>query len=66
MKKALARMKTIKARPDGIPVEVWKCLGQIERVWSIGLFNNMLGQRNYQMNGKGSVAVPMYKSRGDI
>jgi hypothetical protein len=40
VKEALKRMKGGKAMgPDGIPIEVWKCLGDIAIVWLTKLFN---------------------------
>ena len=40
IKEALKRMKGGKAiGPDGIPIEVWRCLGDVVIVWLIKLFN---------------------------
>ncbi|ONM53611.1 Retrovirus-related Pol polyprotein LINE-1 [Zea mays] len=42
VKEALKRMKIGKAMgPDGIPIEVWRCLGDIAIVWLTKLFNNI-------------------------
>ena len=39
---ALKRMKRGKALgPDGIPIEVWRCLGDIAIVWLTKLFNHI-------------------------
>jgi len=39
----LKRMKKVKAvGPDDIPVEVWKCLGEMGVVFLARLFNEML------------------------
>ena len=39
---ALKRMKGGKAMgPDGIPIEVWRCLGDITIVWLTKLFNHI-------------------------
>ena len=44
VKEALKRMKGGKAMaPDGIPIEVWKCLGDIAIVWLTKLFKSMSG-----------------------
>jgi hypothetical protein len=40
VKEALKRMKTSKTLgPDGIPIEVWRCLGDVAIVWLTKLFN---------------------------
>ena len=42
VKEALKRMKGGKATgPDGIPVEVWRCLRDIAIVWLTKLFNRI-------------------------
>ena len=42
VKEALKRMEGGKAMgPDGIPTEVWKCLGDIAIVWLTKLFNHI-------------------------
>jgi hypothetical protein len=42
VKEALKRMKVCKMMgPDGIPIEVWKCLGDIAIVWLTKLFNHI-------------------------
>ena len=39
---ALKRMKGDKAMgPDGIPIKVWRCLGDIDIVWLTKIFNNI-------------------------
>jgi hypothetical protein len=38
----LKRMKEGKAfGPDGIPIEVWRCLGKVVVVWVTNLFNHI-------------------------
>jgi hypothetical protein len=40
VKEILKKMKTGKAlRPDDIPIEVWRCLGDITIMWLTKLFN---------------------------
>ena len=40
VREALKRMKRGKAMgPDGIPIEVWRCLGDIAIIWLTKLFN---------------------------
>ena len=42
VREALKRMKGGKVMgPDGIPIEVWRCLGVIAIVWLTKLFNNI-------------------------
>jgi hypothetical protein len=42
VKEYLKRMKGGKAMgPDGIPIEVWKCVGDIAIVWLTKLFNHI-------------------------
>ena len=39
VKEALKRMKSRKAvGPDGIPIEVWRCLGEVGVRWLTNLF----------------------------
>jgi hypothetical protein len=41
-RKALKRIRPKKAmESDGIPIEVWKCLGEISIAWLTSLFNNI-------------------------
>ena len=50
---ALKRMKGGKAMgPDGIPIEVWRCLGDRAIVWLIKLFNLIFGQTRCLKNGE--------------
>jgi hypothetical protein len=49
---ALKRMKGGKAMgPDGIPIEVWRCLGDRAIVWLTKLFNLIFGLTRCQKNG---------------
>ena len=42
VREALKRMKGGKAMgPDGIPIEVWRCFGDIAIVWLTRLFNHI-------------------------
>jgi hypothetical protein len=42
VREALKRMKVGKAMsPDGIPIKVWRCLGDLAIVWLTKLFNNI-------------------------
>jgi hypothetical protein len=66
VKEALKRMKGGKAMgPDGIPIEVWKCLGDIAIVWLTKLFNHIF-QSNKMPDEWRSTLVPIFKNKGDI
>ena len=63
---ALKKMKTGKALgPDGIPIEVWKCLGEDGVSWLIKLFNRILMTNRMPDEWRKSVLVPIYKNKGD-
>ncbi|PWZ04046.1 DNA mismatch repair protein MSH5 [Zea mays] len=54
VKEALKRMKVGKAMgPDGIPIEVWRCLGDIAIVWVTKLFNTIFRQTECPTSGGG-------------
>jgi hypothetical protein len=60
VKETLKKMKTGKAlEPDDIPIEVWRCLGDIAIVWHTKLFNKMPGEWR-------SILVQIFKNKGDI
>jgi hypothetical protein len=50
---------------DGIPIEVWKCLGDIAIVWLIKLFNHIF-RSNRMPDEWRSTLVPIFKNKGDI
>ena len=65
VKEALKRMKGDKAMgSDGIPIEVWKCLGDNAIVWLTKLFNHIF--RSNRMPDEWSTLVPIFKNKGDI
>ena len=51
---------------DGIPVEVWKCLGEegIDMLWD--LMKGIYEQEKISMEWRDSVIIPIYKEKGDI
>ena len=51
--------------PDGIPVEVWKLLGEKATVWLQSLFNRMLAGERMPREWRESWVVPLYKGKGD-
>ena len=51
---------------DGIPVEVWKCLGEegIDMLWD--LMKGIYEQEQIPTEWRDSVIIPTYKEKGDI
>ena len=67
VREALKRMKGGKAMgPDGIPIEVWRCLGDIAIVWLTKLFNHIFRFNKMPDEWRRSILVPIYKNKGDI
>ena len=67
VKEALKRMKGGKAMgPDGIPIEVWRCLGDIAIVWLTKLFNLIFWANKMPEEWRRSILVPIFKNKGDI
>ena len=67
VKVAISRMKNGKATGmDGIPVEVWKCLGEegIDMLWD--LMKGIYEQQKIPTEWRDSVIIPIYKEKGDI
>jgi len=51
VKKALKMMKSRKVvGPDGIPIEVWRCLGEVGVRWLTNLFNKIWQLKRCQMS----------------
>ncbi|KAK3548848.1 hypothetical protein QTP70_021035, partial [Hemibagrus guttatus] len=67
VRKALKRMKSGKAvGPDDIPVEVWKCLGEVAVEFLTSLFNRVLESERMPEEWSRSVLVPIFKNKGDV
>ena len=67
VRRALKRMKRGKALgPDDIPVEVWKCLGEVAVEFLTGLFNRILDGEKMPEEWRRSVLVPIFKNKGDV
>uniref|UniRef100_A0A8D8YAF2 Craniofacial development protein 2 n=3 Tax=Cacopsylla melanoneura TaxID=428564 RepID=A0A8D8YAF2_9HEMI len=67
IEKALKKMKNGKAvGVDGIPVEVWKCLGEegIDILWD--LMMKCMDQERIPNEWRKSVMVPIFKGKGDV
>jgi hypothetical protein len=66
VKEALKRMKGGKAMgPNGMPIEVWKCLGNIAIIWLTRLFNHIF-RSNKMLDEWRSTLVPIFKNKEDI
>ena len=67
VREMLKRMKGGKAMgPDGIPIEVWRCLGNIAIVLLTKLFNHIFRSNKMPDEWRRSILVPIYKNKGDI
>jgi hypothetical protein len=67
VKDALKRMKGGKAMgPDGIPIEVWRSLGDVAIVWLTKLFNLIFRSNKMPDECKRSILVPIFKNKGDV
>ena len=66
VKNALRRMKKGKAvGPDELPVEVWKCMGEMGIEFLTRLFNRLLMGERMPEQWRRSVLIPIYKNKGD-
>ena len=64
--KALKRMKGGKAiGPDGIPIVVWRCLGDRAIVWLTKLFNLIFRSNKMPEEWRRSILLPIFKNKGD-
>jgi hypothetical protein len=64
--RSFKKMKGGKAMgPNGIPIEAWKCLGDIAIVWLTKLFNNFF-RSNRMPDEWRSTLVSIFKNKGDI
>jgi hypothetical protein len=67
VKDALKRMKGGKAMgPDGIPIEVWRTLGDVAIVWLTKLFNLIFQSNRMPDEWRQSILVPIFKNNGDV
>ena len=66
VKNALKRMKKGKAVGiDELPVEVWKCMGEIGIKFLNKLFNGLLMNERISEEWRRSVLIPIYKNKED-
>lgn len=67
VKEALKRMRGGKAMgPDDVPIEVWRCLGNIAVVWLTRLFNHIFRSNKMPDEWRESILVPIFKNKEDI
>jgi hypothetical protein len=66
VKDALKRMKGGKAMDsDGIPIKVWRCLGDVTIVWLTKLFNIIFRSNKMFDEWRQIILVPIFKNKGD-
>ena len=64
VKEVLKRMMNGKAvEPDGIPNEVWRCLGEDGISWLTKLFNVVLKSKKMPDVWRKSILIPIYKTK---
>ena len=51
--------------PDELPVEVWKCMGEMGIKFLTRLFNRLLMGERMSEEWRRSVLIPIYKNKGD-
>ena len=67
MRENMKRMKNGKAvGPDDIPVEVWKCLGEIARSSFTKLYNRTMESERMPEEWRDSILIPIFKNKGDV
>jgi hypothetical protein len=67
VKDVLKRMKGGKAMgPDGIPIKVWRILGDVAIVWLTKLFNLIFRSNKMSDEWGWSMLVPIFKNKGDV
>ena len=63
----MKRMKNGKAvGPDDIPVEVWKCLGEIALEFLAKLYNRTMERERMPEEWRDSILIPIFKNKGDV
>ena len=66
IKNALRRIKKGKAvGPDKLPVQVWKCMGEMGINFLNKPFNKLLVGERIPEEWKRGVLIPIYKNKGD-
>ena len=63
----MKRMMNRKAvGPDDIPVEVWKCLGEIALEFLTKLYNRTMESERMPEEWRDSILIPIFKNKGDV
>ena len=66
VKEAIRKMGRAKAvGTDQIPIEVWKCLGDVGVQWLTTHFSTILYIGRMSEEWRSSVVIPIYKNKGD-
>ena len=66
VKNALRRMRKGKAvGPDELPIEVWKCMGEMGIEFLTRPFNRLLMGERMPEEWRSSVLIPMYKNKAE-
>ena len=52
--------------PDGIPIEVWRCLGDRAIVWLTKFYNLIFRSNKMPEEWRRSILVPIFKNKGDV
>ncbi|MBN3291136.1 RTXE polymerase, partial [Polypterus senegalus] len=64
---AMKRMKNGKAvGPDDIPMEAWRCLGEMAVAFLNRLFNGILESERMPEEWRRSILVPIFKNKGNV
>ena len=67
MEFALKKMRPGMAlRPDRIPIEIWRSLGEAGLLWLTKVFNKIIMTRKMPEEWRMSILVPIYKNKSDI
>ena len=63
----MKRMKNgMAVGPHDIPVEVWKCLGEIALEFLTKLYNRTMESDRMPEEWRDSILIPIFKNNGDI
>jgi hypothetical protein len=52
--------------PDGIRIEVWRCLGDVAIIWLTKLFNIIFRSNKMLVEWRQSILVSIFKNKGDV
>jgi hypothetical protein len=52
--------------PDGIPIEVWRSLGDVAIVWLTKLLNLIFRSNKMPDEWRRNILVPIFKNKGDV